>query len=218
MRRKRKILAEKANPFIKALAAIDERELQVVHAMTQPNFTLNDVIKWMFPEDTLRILKEAHGVVQEYYNKIVNISIAKTTFSIDVEATGIAVPVSEAISTQEHCHVEIMGYSEDVHNIHQQFNKVRDVVKWFGEHNVTTAAAVYYWPTILCLLPADHDVHNTNGVRYREVTGIGEIIPLLRETAGIIAGAALCPKPETTPSGKFSVTFHGSWPKTFAVL
>ena len=88
MRRRRKTQAEKANPFIKALDAIDERELRVVRAMTQLNFTLDDVIKWMFPEDTLRILKEAHGVVQEYYTKTVNFSVGENSFSINIAGYG----------------------------------------------------------------------------------------------------------------------------------
>ena len=75
---------------------------------------------------------------------------------------GIAMPSSTAIDFQEHCKTEIRSYVESIHKINKQFNKVRDVVKWFGEHNVTPAAAVYYWPTILCLLPADHDVHKTD--------------------------------------------------------
>jgi hypothetical protein len=112
----------------------------------------------------------------------------------------------------------LLAFFQSVCDVNNQFNKVRKVIQWFDEHSVTIGAAVYYWPTILSLLPPNHLVHEAGGERYREVSGMAEIVPLLRETAGIVAGASLCPATPNSGKHSLTITCMGASLQQFQVL
>ena len=159
---------------------------------------MDDVARWLFPEDTIAKLKAAYPLADTLYHR--NFSLSgwplvtgdKVSMSIDFDAIHMQCPKAIAVAVTPNA--QIMDLLVSIYDLHKQFNKVRKVIDWFGEHKVTPGAAVYYWPTIRSLCGSGHAVHDVTGDRYRAVTGISEIIPLLRETAGIVAGAALCPK------------------------
>lgn len=210
------------NPYCSAEQVLRAKELDVYHATVSPQFTLDDVAHWLFPEEIICKLKAAFPVSAAYsgdYSLDVQVpSGEKVELFLDFDDIAMQCPKQNIplFTSESLAAPSILGVLQEIVDINKQFDKVRKVIEWFGEHKVTPGAARYYWPTILSLLPASHAVHETSGDRYREVTGIGEIIPLLRETAGIVASAHLCPHKETLAISRYRM--KAEFTQVFAVL
>ena len=223
-RRRRQLGKVADNIFDAAHAIINDRELDVYHATVEAQFTMDDVVAWLFPEDVIRKLKDAYPLAEVPYRSNFTMmglplpSGAKVSLSLDLDRVHMQCPKRDTVHNLLPDAPAIFSTLQAVCDVHAQFDKVRKVVDWFGEHNVTAGAAAYYWPTVKMLLPPKHAVHEATGERYREVTGIGDIIPLLRETTSIVAGACFCPKAPSVPRSQFSVTVGGVYAKTFQVL
>lgn len=90
-------------------------------------------------------------------------------------------------------YVPVVRWAMRVQEIMDRFGKVRHVLNWLDDH-ATLGAIGYYWPTIFGLLSADHHhVIPTHG-KFKDCPSIAALIPMIRETAGIVAAAALAPK------------------------
>lgn len=225
MRRRRRYGGEPLaplNPFLQAHESIHAKEQDVYRATINAQFDMDDVARWLFPEDTIAKLKAAYPLAESSYHK--NFVLSgwplssgdKVLMSLDFDSIKMQCPLGAVSVTPN---AQIMDLLVSIYELHKQFNKVRKVIDWFGEHKVTPGAAVYYWPTIRSLCGSGHAVHDVTGDRYRVVTGISEIIPLLRETAGIIAGAALCPRVPSHGSGAaFNLTCVDNYARSFMVL
>lgn len=228
-RRRRQFGAVADNPFDSAHMLIHSKELDVYQATVDIKFTLGDVAMWMFPEEVIRKLKDAYPITAASYH----IHFACDGFPLPSgDKVGIVLNLDDIkmqcpnkqdwlFSEAHMCPArgEIISTLQSLFDVHRSFNKVRKVIDWFGQHHVTPGAAAYYWPTILSLVPATHPVHEASGSRYREVTGISEIIPLLRETAGIVAGAHMCPTRERKSArANMTVTCESSYTQSFTVL
>ena len=224
-RRRRRFGATAENIFAGAITTINSKELDVFYATVDAQFTMDDLVTWLFPEDVIKKLKDAYPLANTSYHS--NFSLAslplpsgdKVQLSIDLDKVHMQCPIPRAIKSPLIGGENILGVFQTICDIHNRFNKVRKVVDWFGIHNVTLGAAAYYWPTIQALCPKDHPVNERTGGRYREVSGIGEITDQLRETASIMAGAHLCPVATDKPRGvALSVTVLGDYAKQFTVL
>jgi hypothetical protein len=226
-RRFRRHLPDPTNPYSAANNKIRSKELDVYYATVDAQFTMDDVVAWLFPEDVIRKLKDAYPLAHSTYHS--NFSPPtlplpsgdKVELCMDLDKVHMqcplpkyAKPVLDGTAGQN-----IVGVLQAACDVNNQFDKVRKVISWLGAHNVTPGAAAYYWPTLLSLMPPESDVHKAGGTRYREVIGIGEILPLLRETAGIVAGAHLCPVAGEKSRGyMLQVTCRGDYPQMFTVL
>ena len=223
MSRRRRSRAEVANPFIKAMDSIRSKELDVFYATIEAQFTLEDVAQWLFPEDVIRKLQDAYPLANSAYHSDFTLSLPlspsgdKVQLLIDLDKIHMLCPMPN-VGRASDMSSPIVPLLQAICDLHKQFNKVREVVDWFGEHHVTPSAAVYYWPTIKSLLPSEHPVHQASGERYCAVNGIAEIIPLLRETATIMAGAYLCPLVNKTRGSNLQVTCADQYAQPFKVL
>jgi hypothetical protein len=228
MRRRSKYGATRENLFAGAHTTINSKELNVMYSTVEAKFTVDDLVTWLFPEDVIHKLKVAYPLTSKIWSDFrLDFPLPNSNdtieLKVDLDTVGMQLPSNDPVITFSHgstgtAHDAIMNVLQEVSTIHARFNKVRKVIDWFGEHNVTPATAAYYWPTFRSLLPAAHPFHQKTGEHYRPVTGIGEITDLLRETAGIVAGAHLCPITEKPGRAKFTVTCHSSWSRAFVLL
>ena len=223
-RRRRRFGATAENIFAGAHTTINSKELDVFYATVDAQFTMDDIVAWLFPEDVIKKLKDAYPLAKSIYHSHFQLASLplpsgdKVSLNMDLDKVHMQCPIPEA-ARPHNDNPAILGVFQTICDINNRFNKVRKVVDWFGAHNVTLGAAAYYWPTIQALCPKDHPVNERTGERYREVNGIGEITPLLRETSGIMAGAHLCPVATDKPRGVvLSVTVLGEYSKQFTVL
>lgn len=201
-------------PFEDAKEAVTNLESAVMGAMVSVDFTLQDVADAFVPQDSIEKLKaafphsgESHPSVQRWLNETFEGIYCHVR--LDFEPLHMCTPLKDLIGLQPGYIQRIRPTISAMAAVHVSFNKVRAVVDWLNE-NATPGAARYYWPTICALLPADHVVQQLDGQLYREPVGVSKIIPLMRETSAIVAGALLLPAGNTFDCGKtahFSLSF-----------
>jgi hypothetical protein len=67
------------------------------------------------------------------------------------------------------------------------------VVQWFEDRKVNPGVVRFFWPSMGQFLPSDHPFHTAKPNDRMDVTGIGSIIPLLRETSATVLSGMLAP-------------------------
>ena len=185
-------------PFLAGnLNGLEDRMIALVK---KPALSTNEVMEWLFPKSTLDVLRAAKPVAREsgtlFDTNIVSLPFGRVTLHINLAESDIFIPADGTEQLQDHKGEHIVSYLEQVHAVCMEWNKVRCVVTWINDHIVTPGAARHYWPTILSLVNESHPVYGVDGERFKDVEGISAIIPLMRETAGIVATALLMPKVE----------------------
>ena len=196
----------KEGPFLADnLNGLEDRMIALVK---KPALSTNEVMEWLFPKSTLDVLRAAKplagGSDTLFDTNIVSLPFGRVTLHINLAESDIFIPADGTEQLQDHKGERIVSYLEQVHAVCMEWNKVRCVVKWLNENDATPSAARHYWPTILSLVNESHPVHGVDGERFKDVEGISAIIPLMRETAGIVATALLMPKVE--PPKAYSYT------------
>ena len=187
------------------LNGLEDRMIALVE---KPALSTNEVMEWLFPKSTLDVLRAAKPVAREsgtlFDTNMVSLPFGEVALRINLVKSDIFVPRDGTEQLQDHKGEHIVSYLEQVHAVCMEWNKVRCVVTWINDHIVTPSAARHYWPTILSLVNESHPVYGVDGERFKDVEGISAIIPLMRETAGIVATALLMPKVE--PPKAYSYT------------
>lgn len=190
-------------------------EDRMIALVKKPALSTNEVMEWLFPKSTLDVLRAAKPVAREsgtlFDTNIVSLPFGEVALRINLVKSDIFIPRDGTEQLQDHKGEHIVSYLEQVHAVCMEWNKVRCVVTWINDHIVTPSAARHYWPTILSLVNESHPVYGVDGERFKDVEGISAIIPLMRETAGIVATALLMPKVEPKPLSytDSSFTFKG---------
>jgi len=191
----------KAPPFEGAEKGITELEQRVAMRTTDVQFTLNDVVDWLFPPEVVNALKTAYPFTR---------SIDKGN-STD---PGVILPVMTTGMTHCQLHVRLeedlsmlspdMAYVRkdvadrfvgspihaafaQVYSTHLQFNKMRKVVAWANEH-LTAANAKDYIPWLAGVLPRDHALHYYEGVAKEPASNDGRTGPTV---LAVLAATAL---------------------------
>ena len=208
----------KAPPFEGAEKGITELEQRVAMRTTDVQFTLNDVVDWLFPPEVVNALKTAYPFTR---------SIDKGN-STD---PGVILPVMTTGMTHCQLHVRLeedlsmlspdMAYVRkdvadrfvgspihaafaQVYSTHLQFNKMRKVVAWANEH-LTAANAKDYIPWLAGVLPRDHALHYYEGVaKEPAVSPPPEILGYMRECGALMGSALLCPPVTSEEDAKMS--------------
>ena len=187
------------------LNGLEDRMIALVE---KPALSTNEVMEWLFPKSTLDVLRAAKplagGNATLFDTNIVSLPFGEVALRINLVKSDIFIPRDGTEQLQDHKGEHIVSYLEQVHAVCMEWNKVRCVVKWLNENDATPSAARHYWPTILSLVNEGHPVYGVDGERFKDVGSISAIIPLMRETAGIVATALLMPKVE--PPKAYSYT------------
>ena len=192
-------------------------EDRMIGLIRKPDLTVTKVMEWMFPEEVLKILRDASPYVSHSSYDVFDtgyFQVAPDTIPVHLAVTlygsGIACPRDKSEVLQPERDSGIVAYIREVYAVRLQWNKVWSVINWMNdrEHKMTCSAARAFWPTILSLVAPDHPVHQVDGQRYTDPQGIGAIIPLMRETSEIVATALLMPDPERLPRSSVMFNFE----------
>ena len=180
-------------------------EDRMIGLIRKPDLTFTKVMEWLFPEEVLKILRDASPYVSHSSYDVFDtryFQVAPDTppvhLAVTLSGSGIVCPRDKSEVLQPERDSGIVAYIREVYAVRLQWNKVREVVAWMNDpsHKMTFGAARALWPSILSLVGPDHPVHQVDGQRYKDPQGIGAIIPLMRETSEIVATALLMPDPE----------------------
>lgn len=185
---------------------IDVMERDVVAALIKPKFCAMDVAHFLVPEETVETLRKARALlysrdgnnVYETYNcplvlgdyGLVDTSIYINCAKLDTQAwkhdlvePRLDLPFVPAI----------LDTMKTIYRVCEDFDKVREVVAWFEDRKIAPGVVRYYWPTMGHFLSSDNPFHTVAMRDNDSIAGIGKIIPLLRETSGVVLSGALAP-------------------------
>jgi hypothetical protein len=207
--------------FDAAYARIDALELAVVYSKVECRFTLMDVARAFWPDDTVDKLIAAYPCISDrnrmawHGTGIIPISNTadagvQCRFYMSVGAIQMLCPVAQDLCWHEARFAPILKALSETHAVHREFEKVRTVVRWLNEY-ATAGAARYYFPVLCSLLPPGHVLHATTGERYREPAArMTDIVPLMREASATVAGALLCAPLPDQRRDSFTAAFAGT--------
>ena len=215
------------------MAAVGENlrrlERAVAYQTVKIEFTGLDVARWLLSPSRLELLAAVFPILKEsdrtqYTGEVAFFPSAdgefgerllKVNISVNFRALSIAAPATSAIKIQS-CDGPIPVALAALHDLHEQWSTVHEVIKWLDE-NATIGAARYYFPALTSLLPSTHAMHATDGQRYKEPkVNVGPMVPKFRAAAMTIAAALLCPL-EVPALSVVTVQFEEHHPRTFGV-
>jgi hypothetical protein len=184
-----------------ALSAINKMERAMVNVMVKlQGVTPADVVDWLVPPEALFALQAAtpHAELNSSsfssdQMRSIQFPFAKVTFYLDFVHMGCIPPKKNLITVQPNAPKapELRAAMVTIHGIVTQHDKLRSILRWFTQHEVTVGAARHYFPTLQSLLPTDHKFFEVKGGRFKDVHIPYDTAEFLREAPEIIAKGLL---------------------------
>ena len=194
-----------------ACNTINRQMARTANMMVEYSPSCEDVLPMLFLDDTLAKLKAVLGMVDpstsyKYYRITPHVSLR-------IYFDGAAVPTIEP----EHVHVQpfraepLLKAIEEIRAIYIQYERVKHTLRWFNR-NATPGAIRHYWPAVLQLCPDSPALKDLKATpaRFASPPKIGQMLPLIRETASTMSMATLLPA-DAAPRkhDKLQLTFYG---------
>lgn len=169
---------------------------ETVNQYVDFNYTIAQVIPWVFPDGVIADLRKIHGYTQpssptanyrlspHWENITMVMGFGNQTFPTPTQTAFVidktrAMPLIRAIDT--------------IREIHFQFAEVLAVLRYFNAY-ATAGATRYYWPPALGLCP--ESISAELPARFNEPDNIQAWLPAVRSSANTWAKAALLPTAE----------------------
>jgi hypothetical protein len=197
MARRRSRLAESRELFTPGINTAHQLELRAMQEFAPANYTAQSLIEAIYDADLLRKLRDGYEVGEHPYGRraiLMELEGTRFQLNVDFEELQMLPPNADYTTPKGVVPHHVMDHWLAMFAIHQKWSDVRHVCTWLNLHSATLGAARYYWPSILMLMPQNEDLAACSGTRYKDVPGISEIIPLMRETATTIATMKLLPE------------------------
>lgn len=180
----------------KAIGEIDRCCAREVTMMVPQRFNVEQILPWFFPDDTLAKLRAVKGMVEtdstKQYQVLPDIDLILTYRS---SSHVCSVPAIEQKCWQPHPQRSqpMLEAIRQIAEVHFKYGRVKHMLRWFNKH-ATPGAVRNYWPAAMSLCP-DSEIAKMMEApsRYSVPVGIGDVLPLIRETAGTVATMALVP-------------------------
>lgn len=208
-------------PFADAFSNIDALETNVIETVVDVQFTPDHIVGWLLDDHIAATLKEAFKYTRDpdrssFWYPVLTLPVVfpavRCRFVIRVKSPEIAmlVPADVHAIPDDNRGAAIMVTLWQVYAQHQQFEKVRRVVRWLND-NATVGAARHYCPWLTSILPSHHPFQDVTGQIFREpAKSMTEIANDMRESSAIMAGALLCGSREGKPDRVLvNVQFNG---------
>ena len=183
--------------LLTAAATVARLQANVMDAIVPVTFTSQDVIDWLMPPEMVKAIVAVAPYVGAAFELRINDELINTSHRADLrfdfEHVGMFAPTQEAVMQRFKNNMPraIRECLDGMCKVKNSFDNVLKVVNWFMEHNATVGALRYYWPTAMVLTPDDTALQEASGARFKDINGIQEIIPLLKETQATVATAFL---------------------------
>jgi hypothetical protein len=201
-----------------------------------PLFTLDDVLRWLWPADVLKKLKDAYPLVagSSRDSKQVTVLLPCGTEHVHL---GLLMPEAKCLAPDEGLNFDVVPEAPCISNvllemsrIHKEFNQVRKCIDWLGQKggdsekkplpNASCGAAKYYFPAITSLLPPTHEMHAVGGNAHFKPPHYNPapMIPEFKAAGVTLAMAQLCPRKEQPPVYASVVSIQFSDGMSYRVL
>ena len=190
-----------------AMPTLSRLQVNVTAATVAVTFTVEDVMRAVLPDEIVDHLKKAYSMCPPPWRDTLayQVPITNGTCSVQVSVKNLMLlPRDELMKLQPDRFLKLVPTLEQLHTIRRRFQQVEQVISYLQE-NATIGAVRYYWPTVISLLPADHEIHRVDGQRYQEPPNVAQWVPRFRETSATVASALLCPAAEPIHHAKIWV-------------
>ena len=187
--------------FHSAQKKIEELTIRVVDATTDFEALPREVIGWLFKADDIAKCQAAYGLTSGN-DRFQSYELAdKVELTVDYDAVGKMLSLADtALSVDREEAAPLFKAIQLMQETHRKFSGVLQVMRWLDEH-ATPGAVRHYWPTMRTLAPDATCFGNGPPVRFTEPQDIAPMLPLIRETQGIVAGALMLPDKKRTTRG-----------------
>lgn len=182
-----------------ATNAVGELCNRVAVATVPLEFSKEQLIDWLFLPDAVAKLRAVKGIVNPSTWRSSYTVQNGVNLSLDFQPSSIVTPINSAWQPQPGAH-PFLHSVDKLKEVYHNFMKVMHVMNWM-DANATPGAIRHYWPTMLSLAPHCVELNEASTFRYVEPAGISPMLPLLRETATLVASALLLPKYDTVQDG-----------------
>ncbi len=204
-----------AGPFFDALKTLDNIEERAIYALVDIKLTTEDILNTLLDPEHIRLLRSVVSLAKPQYN-VMSVYLKPYIARISIEASRFNVYPFDSNIVRDVPKESMLGQTLDqIMGISVRYDKVRQVVKWMNK-NATVGACRYYWPAMCALLPADHEIHSCDGVKFRDILGVASMIETFRETSPIVAGAVMIP--EIKQAREAVILHYGEDNKTVGLL
>lgn len=176
-----------------AVSTIDKTCLDEVAMFIPQRFNREQVLPWLFPENSLAKLRMVKGMVSTASNKVYALREGiELHMNYDEDSSTPAIEGCALLANVKSA--PLFDAIHAIQDIHEKYGRVKHLLRWFN-NNATEGAVRNYWPAAMALCPASSvALMTTAPVRYSTPDGLADILPLIRETAGTVAAMELIPK------------------------
>lgn len=169
---------------------------KAVRVLTEYTPSREKTIEMLFEPSVIHRATQARGIVYPA-NEIVAYDLAPD----DTTAPTLYINYHEArclpinkdqMKLQLHLCEPLMAFVAQVKAIHDQYEEVKGVLRWFNR-NATISAVRYYWPTALQLCPGQMREYHDMPSRHNSPPGISDMLQAIRDSAATWASSQMLP-------------------------
>jgi hypothetical protein len=165
--------------------------------MTEYKPGLNETLAMLFNPGTIDRATRAYGIVVEPYTHVSYPNVwPYCTLTLNYDSSAVIPIRPDAFEPQPFTIKSLLDFMREVEAIYLQYEQVKAMLRWF-DRNATAGAVRYYWPAVTKLCPSSPALAGMSDgppSRFRVPAGISERLQMVRDTATILAGAALLPR------------------------
>lgn len=158
--------------------------------------TRETTLSMLFADDTIAKLKQVRGMVTTLGH--IRAYTVVPGVDLHINYDGAMVPAVDdkmlALNQNASRLPPLLAYIAEVKAVHDRFEEVKAVLKWFNR-NATPGAVRYYWPAAMKLCPNSRAWDGLQDVpsRYTTPEDIGDWIQPIKDAAATVAGSAMLP-------------------------
>lgn len=193
--------------FESALHRITRLATQTVQVMAPLEMSCNELVDALFDPEELRVLRRARPLTCESIS-------GYHTYDLDHAGVNVVLRVNgwDKISCLPPKHLNVQPDADRLYahmmvagEIIKKFSVVDKVLRVLQERT-TPSTVRSIWPCIMSLVGSQY--HDLFDVTSREAYGLGYLAPLLRDSMGTLASAALLPATQPDdPNNNYTLTY-----------
>lgn len=163
---------------------------KVEAAMFVDHYTTQQLIPMLFAPEHVAKLKAAYGIAEDnsqFYTYQLA-PYAPGGLALNFKGTGMLTPQQKAYLPNPDLAKQFFDACRTIRDLHHKWGAVKHMLRWFNR-NATAGATRAYWPAVMVLCPKAppiREMADQTPTRYAEPPGIGQLLELVRETAGTV--------------------------------
>lgn len=194
-----------ASNYTAALSNIKKLRMQSARVLTSYGLSLAETLDRLFPVDTIAAAHAGRRVTCESIANAGGYKLGNATLLVGYREHTSVLPIHEELLRKDviDSAAELFAYIEELDMINRQYAVLKHVVTWLDTYG-SAGAMRYYFPSVAALCSVELASEPTT---FRDPSGVGRIVPLIREAAVTVAAARLLPAEKPVVATGMTLTF-----------